>query len=90
MHIWWVARKGLERQQYPKETTIPEGASPPPSFSRDTEIQRRGPSVGSLTVRSKTTGNQAEGLPSEVKGINNYLTFRKYLKAALFREVFKL
>ena len=29
-------------------------------------------------------------LPSEVKGINNYLTFRKYLKAALFREVFKL
>ena len=26
-------------------------------------------------------------LPSDVKEINNYLTFRKHLKAALFREV---
>ena len=29
-------------------------------------------------------------LPSGVREINNYLSFRKYLKAALFREVFNL
>ena len=29
-------------------------------------------------------------LPSDVKEINNYLTFRRHLKAALFREVFNV
>ena len=29
-------------------------------------------------------------LPSGIREINNYLSFRKYLKADLFREVFKL
>ena len=29
-------------------------------------------------------------LPSDVKAISNYLTFRRRLKAALFREVFNL
>ena len=42
--------------------TVPEGASPPPSLSPDTEVQLRGPSGGSLTAKSKVTGNQAEGL----------------------------
>uniref|UniRef100_A0A670II27 Reverse transcriptase domain-containing protein n=1 Tax=Podarcis muralis TaxID=64176 RepID=A0A670II27_PODMU len=49
---------------FPKwpQSGIPEGASPPPSFSLDTEIQCRGPSGGSLIARSKVTGNQTEGL----------------------------
>ena len=29
-------------------------------------------------------------LPSDVKEINNYLTFRRHLKTALFREVFNV
>uniref|UniRef100_A0A670HT74 Kinesin family member 13B n=1 Tax=Podarcis muralis TaxID=64176 RepID=A0A670HT74_PODMU len=40
--------------------SIPEGASPPPSFSADSEAQRQGPFGGSLPARSEVTGNQAE------------------------------
>ena len=51
------------------------------------EVKLQGTRQGAFSVVAPTLWN---ALPSDVKEISNYLTFRRLLKAALLREVFNV
>uniref|UniRef100_A0A670HMU9 Reverse transcriptase domain-containing protein n=1 Tax=Podarcis muralis TaxID=64176 RepID=A0A670HMU9_PODMU len=51
------------------------------------EVKLQGTRQRAFSVVASVLWN---ALPSDVKAINNYLTFRRHLKAALFREVFNM